>query len=85
MVLGKHLLLMVQVTPPLQGKEEHDTAVVVRTAGQCLDAFVYSESIPCRALCFGLSCQNLGPCPFDQNLRRNLRILNVCVCVYFFL
>lgn len=70
-VLGKHLLLMVQVAPPLQGKEDHDTAVVVRTAGQCLDASVYSKSIPCRALCFGLSCQNLAPCPFDRS-RTNL-------------
>ena len=57
MVLGKCLLLMVQVAPPLQGKEEHDAAGAVRTTGWGGDVSGDSQNLSRRALGFGLSCQ----------------------------
>jgi hypothetical protein len=41
MVFGKHLILMVQVTPPLLEKKDHEAAMVL---GRGADEFGISES-----------------------------------------
>lgn len=74
MVLGKHLLFMVQVAPPLQGKEEHNAAGDENHRVGC-DVPETSQNLPAEP-CAGLELSEvLRPGPLgDWNLRWKLRI-----------